>query len=142
LNFTENYLYFFDKSLLGYILFLCVLELVWKSSLYASKGSGLFSFFLFIFGYFMVRDWGEEGEKEYEACNMQGQCVYEAAVLSDGYLAVEKQSSHTAVYIKLRIRATCQWVFTQHKTSLSGFTRLQYKTYIAFTRFQQNTTQH
>jgi len=45
---------------------------------------------------------------------MQGQCVYEAAVFSDGYLAVtetttlEKQSSHPAVYTRLKKRATCQ----------------------------------
>jgi len=55
----------------------------------------------------MVTDWGEEGEKEYEACNMQGQCVYEAEALSDGYLAAEKQLSNPAVYTKLRNRATC-----------------------------------
>lgn len=71
----------------------------------------------------------KEREREYEACNMQGQCVYEAAVLSDGYLAVEKQSSNPAVYSKLRKKEDMLvTVFTQHKTSLLGFTRLQYKT--------------
>jgi hypothetical protein len=57
---------------------------------------------------------GGRRREEDEGWNMQGQCVYEVAVLSDNYLTVtetttlERQSSHPAVYTKLGKRATCQ----------------------------------